>query len=50
MLRNPHGLATAVSVLLGVDVVLLVLGAGPRRGSSPIRWPPPSRTPPPRPA
>ncbi|MFD6249292.1 DUF4328 domain-containing protein [Streptomyces roseolus] len=28
MLRNPNGLATAVSVLLGVNVVLLVLGAG----------------------
>ncbi|GAA3073733.1 hypothetical protein GCM10017562_46900 [Streptomyces roseofulvus] len=28
MLRNPHGLATAVTVLLGVDVFLCLLSAG----------------------
>ncbi|MEU9855913.1 DUF4328 domain-containing protein [Streptomyces sp. NPDC047974] len=28
MLRNPNGLATALTVLLGVDVLLFLLGAG----------------------
>ncbi|MEU2504437.1 DUF4328 domain-containing protein [Streptomyces sp. NPDC007863] len=28
MLRNPNGLATAVTVLLGVDVLLFLIGAG----------------------